>query len=367
MAAAALTIRRPSPNNQAAAPVRLYQADVSAYGAGHVRAYATRPRPKVESAARLIAERNRDQLAVFQASVEADQRRVQSTRAWRRKVGKLPGRYRVQHAGDSRHRRARGRNIDRVVPKVATNYACLRSTEVLSKATEAAAQVAVSKGQVSWDKAISTGQVYASMAAKCLRRAACDTRHQQSVFIGSRAVNSATSTIRRKQRPGFPGLFYHDLSTSNPVQYGGYRGISSRCRVRSLQGAPCRRRTTATDLYRMCVNLPVDRRHDHGYLADTGKIYGTLPEPPGLCLARPQHGTGRNELPQHEELGSTTAKCWIASATPITACVVARCKGLSIAAGVAGRLKRWYRWTEQPLKAAAPQVNQPAAKMPSAT
>jgi hypothetical protein len=45
-----------------------------------------------------------------------------------------------------------------------TNYA-LRSTEVLSKATEAAAQVAVGRAKLAQDKAISTGQVYASMAA----------------------------------------------------------------------------------------------------------------------------------------------------------------------------------------------------------
>lgn len=162
MSAAATRAQAIATSNQAAAaPVQLYQADVSAYGE-RVRAYATQTEAKV-SAAQLVAERNRDQLAAFQASVEADRQRVQS---YVTRMEAQVGKYRA----DTEYMRATADIAGRVAEtsirssEVMTSYA-LRSTEVLSKATEAAAQVVVGRAKLAQDKAISTGQVYASMAA----------------------------------------------------------------------------------------------------------------------------------------------------------------------------------------------------------
>lgn len=180
MAAQATRAQAIATSNQAAAvPVQAYQADVSAYSE-RVRAYATQTEAKV-SAARLVAERNRDQLAAFQASVEADRQRVQS---YATRMEAQVGKYRA----DTEYMRATADIAGRVAEtsirgsEVMTNYA-LRSTEVLSKATEAAAQVTVSRAKLAQDKAISTGQVYASMAASAFGALHASHTTQNSALV----------------------------------------------------------------------------------------------------------------------------------------------------------------------------------------
>lgn len=162
MAAQATRAQAIATSNQAAAvPLQAYQADVSAYGE-RVRAYATQTEARV-NVARLVSERNRDALQLYTAQVEAS--RIQA-QAYASHMEATTSRYRA----DTEYMRATadiaGRTAEVFIKgtEVNLNYA-MRSAEVLSKAAESAAQVAIGKAKLAQDKAIATGQVYASLAA----------------------------------------------------------------------------------------------------------------------------------------------------------------------------------------------------------
>lgn len=148
-------------NQAAAAPVQLYQADVSAYGE-RVRAFATTIDARV-SQAKLVTERNQTELARYQAAIEADKAKLQGYVA---KAGVAIDKYRANVENMRATADIAGRTAEVFIrgAEVTLNHAA-RSAEVLSKATEAAANTAVAHAKLAQDKAISTGQVYASMAA----------------------------------------------------------------------------------------------------------------------------------------------------------------------------------------------------------
>lgn len=165
-------------SNQAqVVPLQAYQADVSAYGE-RVRAFAARIDAKV-SRAKLFTERNQTELARYQAAMEADKMRVQGYVA---KAGVAIDKYRANVENMRATTDIAGRTAEVFVrgAEVTLNHAA-RSAEVLSKAAEAAANTAVAHAKLAQDKAISTGQVYASLAASAFGAVQANWQSQQSV------------------------------------------------------------------------------------------------------------------------------------------------------------------------------------------
>lgn len=178
MSAQATRAQAIATSNQAqAVQLQAYQADVSAYGE-RVRAFATTVDAKV-SRAKLVTERNQTELARYQAAIEADKVRVQGYVA---KAGVAIDKYRANVENMRATADIAGRTAEVFVrgAEVTLNHAA-RSAEVLSKATEAAANTAVAHAKLAQDKAISTGQVYASLAASAFGAVQANWQSQQSI------------------------------------------------------------------------------------------------------------------------------------------------------------------------------------------
>lgn len=178
MSAQATRAQAIATSNQAqAVQLQAYQADVGAYGE-RVRAFATSVEAKV-SHAKLVTERNQTELARYQAAIEADKARIQGYVA---KAGVAIDKYRANVENMRATADIAGRTAEVFVrgAEVTLNHTA-RSAEVLSKATEAAANTAVAHAKLAQDKAISTGQVYASLAASAFGAVHANWQSQQSV------------------------------------------------------------------------------------------------------------------------------------------------------------------------------------------
>lgn len=189
MSAQAARAQAIATSNQAqAVQLQAYQADVGAYGE-RVRAFAATVEARV-SRAKLVTERNQTELARYQAAIEADRAKVQGYVA---KAGVAIDKYRANVENMRATADIAGRTAEVFVrgAEVTLNHAA-RSAEVLSKATEAAANTAVAHAKLAQDKAISTGQVYASLAASAFGAVQASWQSQQSVQYQARLSEDHT-------------------------------------------------------------------------------------------------------------------------------------------------------------------------------